>query len=296
MSSLDTVVMVPDPHQTTRYRCPLCRDTGMALYLTDTYSDEHSGPYATDSAAYEQFSAVRDMYAARHKATNGKDGMSPRQFAFRFYVTLGACTCPPEARAMRKDTRAADRIRSLGIRFDTDRYDNLSYDTLIERCGAESPKLAAIQSVKDYGTNGQLHGKRSLVLTGTNGTGKTGLMIVLWRYCLVPNALVEFREMVRIIQDSYGRKGGDSSMIIQAFQHVPVLFLDDVGDPESKKTSEDKRDKLYQILDPRHKSDLPTIITTNLSGTQFRDQFGLRIAQRLVEMAAWVEVTGEVLR
>ncbi len=302
MTSLDSVVMVPQ--QAAHYRCPLCHDTGAALYLTDTHTGEKAGPYGTDSDVWVQFSKVQDMYEARYLATDGKDGLTPRQFAFRFYVTTGMCICPPEARALRQDTRAADRIKHLGIRFDTSRYDNLSYETLIERCGAESSKLAAISAVRDYATAGEylgnpltgVKGKRSLVLHGASGTGKTGLAVLLWRYCTAPNALVEFREMMRVIQDSYGRKGSDSSQIVQAFQHVPVLFLDDVGDAESKKTSEDKRDKLYQILDPRHKADLPTVLTTNLNRNQFRDQFGLRIEQRLEEMAAWVEVTGEVLR
>jgi DNA replication protein DnaC len=85
--------------------------------------------------------------------------------------------------------------------------------------------------------------------------------------------------------------------MIQAAQKVPVLFIDDLGDPDKRRLeSDDKRDILFRILNHRLQDWAPTFITTNLNGLGISKQFGERIASRLVELCEWCKVGGADLR
>jgi DNA replication protein DnaC len=287
----------PAPPKTVYPRCEWCHDTGMALYLVDTATNDGWGPYHNDGELYVKYDELQAAWAQRHKETAGKEGLSVRAFAFRFYATMAPCqSCNPVQREKRLSSRAAEKIRFLGVQFDTSRYDHLGWNSFAERCATDSTKAGALAEVQGYAGNGEIAGKHSLVLYGPNGTGKTGLMILLYRDCKVPCALLEYRDYISLIQDTYERKR-DTRETLAAFQQVPVLFLDDLGDPDRvARATDDQRDKLYQLIEVRHKADLVTVITTNLEPAAMAKQFGIRILQRLQEMAAWVHVAGEVLR
>jgi DNA replication protein DnaC len=141
-----------------------------------------------------------------------------------------------------------------------------------------------------------------LVLWGEYGMGKTGLASSALHAMAVARdksvLFVKYAPLMADIQDTYGKKTGRSANdIANAVARIPVLLIDDVGDPDfTGMETQDKKRWLLKIIDHRHSRDMNTIITTNLNGEQFLRQFGERITQRVYEMCFWVEVKGINLR
>lgn len=126
-----------------------------------------------------------------------------------------------------------------------------------------------------------------LILTGTNGNGKTHLAVAAMR--LVRGAIfVKQREMLRALRRTYDPPP-------QARDPIPVcqkaawLMLDELVIPESK----DEAQMLDAVIDYRYCELLPTIVTTNLSWNTLRDGLGERLADRLRECAEILSFTAE---
>jgi DNA replication protein DnaC len=143
--------------------------------------------------------------------------------------------------------------------------------------------------------------KNSLVLFGPVGTGKTAMLTEVARCWLGMGKVVlfvQYNRFIAAIQETYG---GDGSWqeLVEAAVNCDLLVLDDVGDPDGQGRAEssDRREKVFLVMNERYNLDRPVVLATNLLGKgEFRQVFGERIADRLGEMAAWVEVGGVNLR
>ena len=140
----------------------------------------------------------------------------------------------------------------------------------------------------------------TLLFCGGLGTGKTWLATavfkdILWRG--KSGMWRKFYKFVREVQSCYNA-GAKSTAdeVITRYQTTPLLLLDDVGDMEIQTETEDRRRLLYEVLDSRSDYLLPTIITTNLSPDELEKQFGERTFQRILEMSALVEMSGDNFR
>ena len=140
----------------------------------------------------------------------------------------------------------------------------------------------------------------TLLLCGGLGTGKTWLATaafkdILWRE---KNGMWrKFYKFVREVQSCYNAGAKyTADEIISRYQRTPLLLLDDVGDMEITTETEDRKRLLYEVLDSRSDYLLPTIITTNLGPAELENQFGERTFQRILEMSALVEMSGENFR
>lgn len=143
--------------------------------------------------------------------------------------------------------------------------------------------------------------RRSLVLYGRPGTGKTTLAAAAFRARLErerAGLLVEFYALAGAIQAQYGSDTDESSTLIAAAQNAPLLMIDDLGDIDRVRfqESDDKRRILYGIVNHRVSLNMPTIITTNLTAEDVARQFGERIKERLQQMAVWLVLRGAKLR
>lgn len=153
------------------------------------------------------------------------------------------------------------------------------------------------------------YARQSLVFYGPAGTGKTTLAAAAFKERLAREGaglMVEFYDLMNAIQAAYNTEGDESIQLLMATQAAPILMLDDLGDPDRGQhasrarfaETDDKRLKLYNIVNRRCKENAPTIFTTNLTPDEVGIQFGesQRIRQRLEEMALWVPVRGPELR
>ncbi len=140
--------------------------------------------------------------------------------------------------------------------------------------------------------------RRSLVLSGPLGVGKTGILTPVLRHYLEqgqPALWIEFYDFCLEVQSGY--KDGTANQKLVAARKAPLILLDDVGDVERQgQETDDKRRILWSVLNARHGEDRPTLVTTNLDESGFRRQFGGRVSDRLWEMAFVVPVGGVNLR
>lgn len=140
--------------------------------------------------------------------------------------------------------------------------------------------------------------KRSVLLYGSFGTGKTWLAIQLLRavverftwdalFITTPTLLDRIRETYS------GRPGDSEAEVLQLVKDVRLLVLDDLG---AERVTDWVSEKLFTIINHRHDHRLATIFTSNLSPEQLAEHLGERAAWRIVEMADCVRIDGPNLR
>lgn len=107
----------------------------------------------------------------------------------------------------------------------------------------------------------------------------------------------KFYDFVREVQSTYSEAAEETvRRVLTRYQSTPLLLLDDVGDLTIDQQTDDRRRLLYEVLDKRNDNMLPTILTSNLSPAQFREQFGERTLERVLEMAALFNMNGRNYR
>ncbi len=132
-----------------------------------------------------------------------------------------------------------------------------------------------------------------LLFMGPHGAGKTHLAAAIANYRRARGEAVTFMKVPKLLEFLRRRFGEDSASSYEAFdemENTPLLILDDL---DSQTSIAWVRDRLFQLLDHRHTSRLPTVITTALS----LDDLGERLASRFVDHAVCsVIVLGEPQR
>jgi DNA replication protein DnaC len=125
---------------------------------------------------------------------------------------------------------------------------------------------------------------KSILLTGTCGSGKTHLAVSLLRELHIRgHQRLLYRnvpELLFAIRASFN--GGEQSewAIVEECTGAEYLLLDDLG---AEKSTEYSIGVLYMIINHRLSHNLPTIVTSNLSLAQIESKLDARIASRLSE-------------
>jgi DNA replication protein DnaC len=267
-------------------KCHMCDDTGMALFVQDLTTLEIFGPYMCQGEASDAEIAMRKEVGDRAYQ--------------RFHICAGACPCKRQPYDYGNE-RMADKIRRALPPPRLLQFEGMTWETF--EGVADSGKRNALETVHAYteGTDVEFGGlvKTGLVLSGKCGVGKSGLLHLLYQEREGDRAVwIDYNALIAFIQSTYGNRGAsDTQEIMRSMQSVKFLFIDDMGDvARAVSTTDDRRDKTYEIIRVRHERRLPTYITTNLDKTAFARQFGDRIAQRVFELCHWIPVGGAVLR
>lgn len=123
-----------------------------------------------------------------------------------------------------------------------------------------------------------------MVVTGPAGAGKTYFCAAMFAPLI--NQYGYFRAyneagLFRLIRDHIS---GNSSGDYIAFLHTQIddrlLILDDIG---SAGHTEWREEILMETIDYRYRSNLPTILTSNLSKEEFLEEYGKRITSRIFD-------------
>ncbi|MDI9885950.1 ATP-binding protein [Streptomyces sp. HNM0645] len=137
-----------------------------------------------------------------------------------------------------------------------------------------------------------------LFLTGSFGTGKTHQAYGALRH--IADAGPERYEVIALTApDMYAllRPGGSEhgpEYEVKRLMKIGLLLIDDLG---TEKISEFTEEATYRILNERYNECRPLIITSNLparddEGSDLVDRVGGRIASRLSQMTAVVDLVG----
>jgi DNA replication protein DnaC len=158
---------------------------------------------------------------------------------------------------------------------------------------------------------GAWEGKRGLVLTGGIGTGKTVMMVCLFRELIprvarLPRAIelgnwrARFARMLKILDELKGalqrpteRGEPGFSEVLAEYRDAYLLCIDDVG---VEKLTPFVAEQFYGIVNERIWKGLPTFMTTNLTLLELQAHLSPRVWSRLLPKVDLVEVGGPDLR
>lgn len=119
-----------------------------------------------------------------------------------------------------------------------------------------------------------------LLLCGPAGTGKTHLAAAITRACIELGKPIMFgraADLFQGIRQTYDQ-GFTEEGVLAEYAKARLLVLDDLG---AGALTDFERRYTLEVLDRRLNAMLPTIVTTNWSLAQIREQMDERIASRL---------------
>lgn len=130
-----------------------------------------------------------------------------------------------------------------------------------------------------------------LVLQGVNGCGKTHLAAAVANKALSQGKSVVFAVVADLLDHLRSAYAPDSNAgydkVFGAVRDAELLIMDDLG---SQQSSPWAQEKLFQLVNYRTLSRLPTVVTTDLTDASFRDQHP-RILARISDSTAGVRLT-----
>ena len=135
-----------------------------------------------------------------------------------------------------------------------------------------------------------------LLLWGDVGTGKSFIAGCIANALLdkgVPVLMTNFARLLNTLTDMYA---GDRNAYIDSFKRYELLIIDDLG---MERNSEFAREQVFSVIDSRYRSQLPMIVTTNLSLEELKDPTDLsrsRIYDRVMERCMPICVNEQNIR
>lgn len=135
-----------------------------------------------------------------------------------------------------------------------------------------------------------------LLLWGDVGTGKSFIAGCIANALLdkgVPVLMTNFARLLNKLTDMYA---GDRNAYIDSFKRYELLIIDDLG---MERNSEFAREQVFSVIDSRYRSQLPMIVTTNLSLEELKDPTDLsrpRIYDRVMERCMPICVNEQNIR
>ena len=105
--------------------------------------------------------------------------------------------------------------------------------------------------------------------------------------------MTNFARLLNKLTDMYS---GDRNAYIDSFNRYPLLIIDDLG---IERNSEFAREQVFHIIDSRYRSQLPMIVTTNLTVNELKDSEDLaraRIYDRVLERCVPIRVNDQNIR
>jgi len=179
------------------------------------------------------------------------------------------------------------------------RFRNKTFDNY----NLERGNKQAFKKVMNYANDYKKRVKNGtwLVLAGGYGLGKTHLALAAGKKSLKyyaekkaeksrslsyigssPVKFISSSEMIQAIRDSYDSDQLDERQLMNGYKKTSLLIIDDLG---TEKASDWQREKMYIVLNYRYNELLPTIITTNLNGSELTKHISPRVVDRMTEAA-----------
>ena len=237
----------------------------------------------------------------------GKERMpltQSRAIAEKFGVTYAVCKCE-EAQAELKRSRAisdalqdiAEKIEFHETMIDNEkrkaeklvkeslgrRFSNITFETFKVNADNKNAYKKCFEYVTEFPENKDGIG---LIISGPVGTGKTHLAAAITHKIISDYGIpVQFKTAIEI----HGELNEFEKATYDKYKKCDLLVIDDLG---KEKSTDWRKEKIFEIINARYEDYLPTIITTNLTGKQLDDTFGAATFSRLCESCRYLELSG----
>jgi DNA replication protein DnaC len=135
-----------------------------------------------------------------------------------------------------------------------------------------------------------------LLLWGPVGTGKSFIAGCIANALLDQGVQVMMTNFARLLNKLTDLHFGDRNAYIDSFNSFPLLIIDDLG---VERNSEFAREQVFSVIDSRYRSQLPLIVTTNLTPEQMRNPEDLareRIYDRVLEQCTPIRIDSQNIR
>ena len=201
------------------------------------------------------------------------------------------CQCRQEELTQKKEAEEAfermqsiQRLKSAGIQE----------QHLLDWCFDAAQETDTIRQAKSYVENWKKVRDKNLGLLfwGDVGTGKSYAAACIANALLeqaIPVLMTNFSKILNQMGTLYSQ---ERHQYISSFRHYALLIIDDLG---IERSTEYAKEQVYAILDERYKTNLPLIITTNLTIQEIRNPANTadaRIYSRVLEMCTPLYVGG----
>lgn len=124
--------------------------------------------------------------------------------------------------------------------------------------------------------------KNFLVVIGSPGAGKTYLCAAIFDWMMDKTNSIRYwneRQLLRALRDGIDSGHGDYLKDLKLKSDDEFFILDDIG--SSGAPSEWRKEVLFDLLDMRYESMLPSVFTSNLTRAELGNDYGKRFASRL---------------
>jgi DNA replication protein DnaC len=203
--------------------------------------------------------------------------------------TRTARDCPCRAQRI-----ATIRARRLEARIPR-RYREISFEhsdviDIERRCPTQVREIRAF--VRDIGAN--LDAGRGLWLTGSFGTGKTALAMIVAKAAIDAGRTVarySCPHLLAFIRESID--DGGVLNVLDSLAQVELLQIDDLG---AEHRTDWVIEQLYTIINARYEDQRAMVITSNLDRGELAEQLGERIVSRLEGMCEILPFYGDDAR
>ena len=169
------------------------------------------------------------------------------------------CTCRPRLLARKRAASIEGRIpkRYRGVSFDREPL------IAIARTSPEPVRRARryIQTIDE-----QIDAGRGIWFTGTPGTGKTTLAMLISKAAIEAGrsvAIYSLPHLLALLRDTYNEGGPSLVELLDRLTAVELLHIDDLG---AEQSSAWVLEQLYNIINARYEDERALILTTNLVG------------------------------
>ncbi|HIB9008223.1 TPA: ATP-binding protein [Citrobacter braakii] len=247
-----------------------------------TFAEEHTLPWGFGgwSSNYTSMASCPDHGDYERFTLVGKD--------FRGGEIFKHSRCPACIRSEQASVESGLRELRVGSLLDdagiTRRFGDCEFENYLEINPEASRNLAAC---KRYAKNwpAVLEAGKSLVLTGSCGTGKNHLAVSLAKNIIRNHlARVEITDVMRLTRTvkSTWRHNADvtEESVLDHYSSLDLLIIDEVG---VQFGSPAEMTILHEIINARYESVLPTILITNLPCEQLKEFISDRIFDRVTD-------------
>ena len=214
----------------------------------------------------------------------------PRDIEVFFNKILSNITPEDDARIIEQERKLQEEKRLIHYRQTVPErfYRESLYTYKID----DSEKRNALGKARIFMGAVKKRGFQTLIFLGSVGTGKTHLACGIIRECGGLYRLAS--SIVEEIRRAKSFKATETeASILHNYGQLSLLIIDEIGRSNS---AIDEQYMLYQIINERYNRRKPTVLISNQNKKEFLQYIGIATADRLIESAEVVELTGKSYR